>query len=243
MGVEKRRWILADEDQLPITTSKQLSLGFNYDKNSLYIGIEGFYKDVEGISTQTQGFQNQDQFNGEIGKYNITGIEFLINKKTTSYSTWLSYTYNINNYTFKAITPPNTFPNNLDITHTVTFAGTYNYKDFRFGLGINYNSGKPYTEPKEGENALDLFSFPTKINYKDPNSSRLPNYLRADISALYNFKLNKTCKATFGASILNILNKENILNRYYRVTEQDEIETIESASLGITPNISFRVSF
>ncbi|MCL5245110.1 TonB-dependent receptor [Cellulophaga sp. 20_2_10] len=242
LGVEKRRWILADEDQLPITTSKQLSLGFNYDKNSLYISIEGFYKDVEGISTQTQGFQNQDQFTGEIGKYNIKGIEFLINKKATNYSTWLSYTYNINNYTFKTITP-NTFPNNLDITHTVTFAGTYNYKDFRFGLGVNYNSGKPYTEPKEGINALDLLSFPTKINYKNPNSSRLPNYVRADVSALYNFKLSKTCNATFGASILNILNKENILNRYYRVTDENEIETVESASLGITPNISFRVNF
>lgn len=241
LGVEKRRWILADEDELPITTSKQLSLGFNYDKNSLYIGIEGFYKDVEGISTQTQGFQNQDQFNGEIGKYNIKGIEFLINKKATNYSTWLSYTYNLNNYVFKDITP-NTFPNNLDIRHTITFAANYNYKNFKIGVGVNYNSGKPYTEPEEGNNALDLLSFPAKINYKDPNSSRLPNYVRADLSALYNFKICKKYKATLGASILNILNKENILNRYYRVVNDNEIETVESISLGITPNASFRIN-
>ncbi|PKB45144.1 outer membrane receptor protein involved in Fe transport [Cellulophaga sp. RHA19] len=242
LGIEKRRWILANEDELPITTSKQLSVGLNYDKNSIYIGIEAFYKNVEGISTLTQGFQNQDQFNGEIGKYNIKGIEFLINKKTTNYSTWLSYTYNLNNYTYNDISPT-TFPNNLDIRHTVTFAGTYNYKDFKLGIGLNYNSGKPYTEPEEGENALNILSFPAKINYKEPNSSRLPNYVRADISALYNFKIGSTCKATFGASILNILNKENILNRYYRVTNDNEIETVESVSLGITPNASFRISF
>ncbi|MDO6853486.1 carboxypeptidase-like regulatory domain-containing protein [Cellulophaga lytica] len=242
LGVEKRRWILADEDELPVTTSKQLSVGFNYEKNSIYIGIEGFYKNVKGISTLTQGFQNQDQFNGEIGKYNIKGIEFLINKKNNNYSTWLSYTYNLNNYVFKDITP-NTFPNNLDIRHTITFAANYNYKKFKIGVGVNYNSGKPYTEPEEGNNALDLFSFPAKINYKDPNSSRLPNYVRADISALYNFKISKKYKATLGTSILNILNKENILNRYYRVTNDNEIETVESVSLGITPNASFRINF
>ncbi|WP_435182202.1 TonB-dependent receptor [Cellulophaga omnivescoria] len=242
LGIEKRRWILADEDELPITTSKQLSAGLNYDKNSIYIGIEAFYKNVEGISTLTQGFQNQDQFNGEIGKYNIKGVEFLINKKANNYSTWLSYTYNLNNYTFIDITP-NTFPNNLDIRHTITFATTYNYKNFKIGAGINYNSGKPYTEPEEGNNALDVLSFPSKINYKDPNSSRLPSYVRADLSALYNFKINKKYKATIGASVLNVLNKKNILNRYYRVTNDNEIETVESVSLGITPNASFRISF
>jgi len=242
LGVEKRRWILANEDNLPITTSKQASLGFTYNHNRLYIGLEGFYKDVKGISTLTQGFQNKDQFDGEIGKYNIKGVEFLINKKASSYSTWLSYTYNLNNYTFKTITP-HKFPNNLDITHHITFAGTYNYKKIKLGLGINYHTGKPYTEPEEGNNALDLLTFPNSINYKDPNSSRLAYYLRSDVSALYNFKLSENSKATIGASVLNILNKKNVLNRYYRVTPENEIETVESISLGITPNLSFRVRF
>ncbi len=242
LGVEKRRWILANEDNLPITTSKQASLGLNYDYNNLHIGIDGFYKDVEGISTLTQGFQNENQFNGEIGKYNIKGVEFLINKKASYYSIWLSYTYNINNYTFKAIIP-NNFPNNLDITHNLTFAGTYNYKSIKLGIGLNYHSGKPYTEPQEGDNALNLLNFPAIINYKSPNSSRLPYYLRTDFSAIYNFKINKKSNATIGVSVLNILNKKNILNRYYRVTPANEIETVESASLGLTPNVSFRISF
>ena len=36
---------------------------------------------------------------------------------------------------------------------------------------------------------------------------------------------------------------KNTLNKYYRVNEDDEIETIENFSLGITPNVSFRISF
>ncbi|MCM4164318.1 MULTISPECIES: carboxypeptidase-like regulatory domain-containing protein [unclassified Arenibacter] len=242
LGIEKRRWMLSDNDVLPITKSKQISLGLNYDKNTLYVGVEGFYKKVDGISTTTQGFQNQDQFNGEIGKYDVSGIEFLINKKTATYSTWLSYAYNTNNYTFENITPQQ-FPNNLDIRHTLTFAGTYTYKSFRMGLGANYHTGRPYTKPQEGNNAIIQNIFPNQINYMEPNSSRLPAYLRADASFIYNFKMGQGIRSSVGASVLNLLNKKNILNIYYRINEQNEIETIERVSLGITPNFSFRLSF
>lgn len=242
LGIEKRRWILSDDNTLPITRSKQGSLGINYDKNSIYLGIEGFYKKVDGISTSTQGFQNQNQFNGEIGSYDVKGIEFLINKKGNNYSTWLSYTYNKNDYNFNAI-DPNSFPNNLDIRHTVTFAGTYSYENLKLSLGINYRSGKPFTEPQEGDLALDTSVFPTRINYESPNSSRLPDYLRVDASAIYKFNINQRIKATTGISLLNMTNRKNSLNKYYRVTEDNQIETVESISLGLTPNISFRVSF
>ncbi len=34
-----------------------------------------------------------------------------------------------------------------------------------------------------------------------------------------------------------------MLNRYYRVNDDNEIEQVDNFSLGFTPNISFRVSF
>ncbi len=242
LGIEKRRWILSDDDTLPVTKSKQASLGFNYDRNKWFIGLEGFYKEVDGISTRTQGFQNEDQFNGEIGSYTVKGAEFLINYKNSQYSTWLSYAYNDNVYRFEDITPSE-FPNNLDIRHTLTFASTYNYNNLKLGVGINYRTGKPYTKPEEGANAVNLLTFPNSINYQSPNSSRLPDYLRADASLNYTFLIGNEVKATAGASILNVLGKRNVLNTYYRLNDMDEIETVESISLGLTPNISFRVSF
>ncbi|MGB5170094.1 MAG: carboxypeptidase-like regulatory domain-containing protein [Eudoraea sp.] len=250
LGIEKRRWILSNNKQdtvpgnpnLPIVTSKQASLGMNYDKNQWFVGLEGYIKKVDGISTLTQGFQNQDQFNGEIGNYEVKGLEFLINHKNRFFSTWLSYTYAVNNYTFPDIIP-NSFPNNLDIRHIITFASTYTFNHLKLGIGINYRTGKPFTEPEEGDNGLDLSTFPISINYQEPNSSRLPDYLRADVSAIYDFKLSKRVKAQAGFSILNIFNKENILNTFYRVNNQDQIEKVDNISLGFTPNISFRVFF
>jgi len=254
LGIEKRRWILSNtktdtllngnpnEQVLPIVKSKQGSLGFTFDDGSWFISTEGFYKVVNGISTSTQGFQNENQFNGEIGSYNVRGIEFLINNKNDRFSTWLSYAYNVNEYRFEAINPT-VFPNNLDIRHTLTLAGTYTYNHFKIGAGLNFRSGKPFTEPLDDPNAINTAVFPNTINYKSPNSSRLPTYLRADASATYDFLLSRKIEATLGASVLNLFNKRNLLNTYYRLNESNEIETIESISLGLTPNLSFRIRF
>lgn len=242
LGIEKRRWILSDNQSLPVTTSKQLSWGFNYDDGHWYLGLEAFYKDVDGISTATQGFKNQDQFDGEIGSYTVKGAEFLVNHKSRAISSWLSYTFNSNNYTFPEIIPV-TFPNNLDIRHTATLAGTYTANGLSMGVGLNYRSGKPYTEPQPEPNSIDRTVVPNAINYQYPNSSRLPDYLRADASASYEFEMGEGLKASAGASILNIFNKKNLLNTYFRLDEQNEIEKIERISLGLTPNLSFRLEF
>ena len=242
LGIEKRRWMLSDGETLPITKSKQASMSFNYDKQHLYIGIEGFYKNVDGISTETQGFQNQDQFNGEIGSYEVKGVELLINKRTPKLSTWLSYAYNLNTYTFEDINP-NRFPNNLDIRHTITFASTYTYNKLKLGGGINYRTGKPFTKPVDGTNAINTTFFPNTINFESPNSSRIADYLRVDASAIYDFDLSPKIKATIGASVLNLLGRKNILNTYYRLDDSNQIETVENISLGITPNINCRIQF
>jgi len=242
LGVEKRRWTLSNEDDLPLTKSRQGAVGINYARNRLYIGLEGFYKHVDGVSTRTQGFQSQNLFNGELGSYEVKGVELLINKKGDRYSTWLSYTYNKNDYTYDSIVP-STFPNNLDVRHSLTFASTYDIKRLKLGLGINYRTGNPYTRPFEGDAALDLTTFPAQINFETPNSSRLPEYFRVDASAKYDFLLGQRTKASFAVSLLNLTNRRNILNRYYRVNDANELEQVENFSLGLTPNISFRIRF
>ncbi|MEH6769326.1 TonB-dependent receptor [Maribacter arcticus] len=241
LGIEKRRWILSDGDALPVTKSKQGSIGFNYDTDKLYVGIDGFYKEVSGINVYTQGFQNQNQFDGEIGSYTVKGAEFLINTKNNDYSAWLSYTFNKNDYKFDALIPA-TFPNNLDVRHSVTLAGNYTIGNLKLGLGLNYKSGKPFTQPDEND-PIDETVFPNEINYVESNSSRLPEYVRADASAIYTLKLSDKVKATLGASVLNFTNRRNTLNTYYRIQDDNTIEIIERVSLGLTPNASFRVQF
>lgn len=239
LGVEKRRWILSNNEVIPIINSKQGSIGIHYNKNNFTISAEAYVKQIEGITTRSQGFQNQYQFIDAIGNYNIKGIDILINKRFNNFSTWLSYTYSKNNYQFEALNFARTFPNNLDIRHAFTFAGTYAIGGFKLALGLNYRSGKPFTRPNS-QTPLSSASF---INYAAPNSSNINDYIRTDLSATYKFKFTNTADAVIGASIWNVLDRKNVINTYFTIDDSETISKIEHQSLGITPNITFRVKF
>ncbi|MDP2068690.1 MAG: carboxypeptidase-like regulatory domain-containing protein [Lutibacter sp.] len=241
LGVEKRRWVLADNKAIPVIKSKQASAGFNFHKQYVFFDIEGFYKYVDGITTANQGFQNQNQYIKTSGSYTVKGIEFLINRKTDAFSTWLGYAYNHNTYNFPVLTPSE-FPNNLDIRHSISFGNTYTYKKFNFAVGMLWRNGKPYTKPQESS-PITIDRLNSYINYNSPNSDNLPNYYRVDFSSTYKFNLNKKVDAMAGVSILNIFNAKNILNTYHKITPEGAINNINNVALGTTPNFTFRVSF
>lgn len=238
LGVENRRWILSNNSTIPIIKSKQFSTGIHYNQNKLLISVEAFVKAVNGITTRSQGFQNQYQFVNAIGDYHVKGVDFLINKQFSSFSTWFSYSYSKNDYTFEELNNGENFPNNFDIRHAATFAGTYSINNFKLALGLNWHSGKPITYPSEIQDNTN-----NSIEYDSPNSERLKDYIRTDFSTTYTFKLNTKATTIIGVSIWNVLNQKNIINTYYTLDSENNINTVENLSLGITPNISLRVHF
>ena len=82
-----------------------------------------------------------------------------------------------------------------------------------------------------------------EIIYEKPNSSRLDDYLRVDLSAKYVFKISEGVQGEFGASVWNVLDNQNIINTYFQVDKNGNLETIQQYALGFTPNFMFRVSF
>lgn len=237
-GIERRRWQLANTEENPLIKSQQISLGISYNKNNLLLSLEGYYKNVDNITTRSQGFQNQFQFTNDIGSFTITGLDFLVNKQFNNFSTWLSYSISNNNYNFDNINDQNSFPNTIDLTHVANTSITYAKNNLRIGFGINWHSGRAYTKPSQNQNNGNSI-----IEYGNPNDSRLPSYLRTDISAIYNFKISNGIKAELGASIWNILDKTNTINRYYTLDGNNDIRIINISALKFTPNLSFRINF
>lgn len=238
LGIEKRRWVISNGSTIPIIKSKQASFGVHYNHNKILLSAEVYIKNVEGISSRSQGFQNQYQFANAIGDYRVRGFDFLASKQYKHLGLWLSYSYSKNDYLFKDLNNSDYFPNNLDLRHAISFASTYEIDRFKLALGLNWHSGKPTTlldYPQNNSNNL--------IEYASPNNSRLNDYLRVDLSGTYTFKVGKTSNAIFGVSIWNLLNKKNIINRYYTIDDANDIFEINNTSLGITPNISFRINF
>ena len=245
LGVEKRRWVLSDELDVPIIKSKQASMGFVYNKENWFINIEGFYKLVDGITSTNQGFQNQFQFVKSKGEYTSKGLEFVLNKKTRRFSTWFTYMFMRNDYTFEDLVPSK-FSSNLDIRHTATIASTITFKKLKFALGLNWHSGKPYTAPQPGNEFIFHDGLPI-IQYSLPNEERLPDYFRTNLSAEYLWDVSERLDAKFNFAILNLFNTKNKLNRRYAldIDQNNEVRVnqIDELSLGLTPNFSFQILF
>lgn len=236
LGIEKRRWVLSNNNSVPIIKSQQISLGTHYNRNNFLLSIEAYKKKNDGIVTPSQGFQNQYQYVYAIGKYETQGIELLIDKRFRKSNIWINYALSTNDYYFQEFTPSN-FPNNVDIRHTLSLGGSYNIKNIELSSGFNYRTGKPYTKLSQ-----DNTDNENEIIYEDPNSCRLDDYIRLDISAKYNFKIKKI-KGELGVSVWNILNRENHINKFYQLNDNNEIEEITQHALKITPNINLRLTF
>ncbi|WP_369999568.1 carboxypeptidase-like regulatory domain-containing protein [Winogradskyella sp.] len=244
LGVENRRWILANEQNIPISESKQGSFGIAYNRNNFLFDVEGFYKHVDGITVSNQGFYNNFQFINAIGSYDVKGVETMISKTAEQFSTWLSYTYSINNYEFKTLTP-SVFPNNVDIRHSVSMGFNYNVmQNLEISVGGIWRSGQPFTKPVEGNETVQdgnsIF-----VNYDTPNSKNLDDFMRLDASMNYSFNLTDKVRTSIRMGIINLLDRENSINTYYEVDPNDSNRAIEvkNKSLGLTPNISVRCIF
>jgi hypothetical protein len=252
LGVENRRWILANEKKssnpndrnIPISESKQGSVGLEFNQNNLNIDVTGFYKTVEGITASNQGFYNNFQYINAIGDYTVKGLEFLANKTTNNFSTWVSYTYSINDYKFETFVP-SVFPNNVDIRHSISLGFNYDIlENLKISIGGVWRSGRPYTSPVEGNETVQSGNT-TYVNYDAPNSKNLDEFKRLDASLSYKFNVYQSTNASLKIGVINITNTKNIINRYYKVNPNDSNTTIpiNNASLNLTPNVSFRVYF
>lgn len=244
LGVENRRWVLANETTIPIAKSMQASLGFEYNTNNWLFDIQGFYKTVDGITVSNQGFFNNFQFVNAVGSYNAKGIELLVNKTADKFSTWASYTYALNDYEFNSLTP-SVFPNNADIRHSISLAFNYNIlRALQISIGGIWRSGQPFTVPVDGNETVQdgNNSF---VNFSDPNAQNLEDFQRIDLSLAYNFDLSEKVQSTLRVGVLNVLNKKNNINTYYEVDPNDNNSAlkIENNSLRLTPNVSFRCKF
>ncbi|HEU0136983.1 MAG TPA: hypothetical protein VFQ50_06800, partial [Flavobacterium sp.] len=174
LGLEKRRWMLADDQNYQLQESEQLSVGIVIKKNNWLVTAESFYKKVNGISSRSQSFQNQLEHADLTGSYNVYGLEMLLQKSIDKYTTWLSYTINNNNYSFFD-NQPGQFDNNFEVAHSLSWAASYDHRNLKVAVGSRWFTGKPVTTPASGaiDNSDPLHP---AIDYHSPNNERLPDY-------------------------------------------------------------------
>lgn len=237
LGIEKRRWVLANDDDIPLIKSKQISAGLEYSQDHWLINVEGYHKQVDGIVTSSQAFQNQFELVRSAGSYKTTGIDLLLNYQYDKLSTWTSYTVSRNLNEFKELLDEE-FSSNIDIRHFITSGVNYSLRMLECSLGVNWHTGNPFTGPSNELPVID-----GEINYRFPNSSNLPYYLRIDIGAKYKFLISDKIKTQIGLSVWNITDHYNAVNSYFTLSQDEVISRVTEKGLGITPNLMLRMIF
>ncbi len=250
-GIENQIWALAKQEEIPILSSNQWSIGVLWQKKGWKLDTELYYKKIDGLTSLTRGFETSDE-DFEEGNSTTTGIDVLLKKKIGRYATWISYTNARTTYQFEDLNDGRSFTGNNNINHSLLWSHFYKWNAIELSLGWRIRTGSPYTE---AIGISDDDDDETEIEYGTINAETLPNYHRLDASILYNFSLSSKknpIRGRLGASIQNIYGRKNILSRSYTpfdiTNDDDEVvatvsQSINKISLGITPNLIFRIEF
>jgi hypothetical protein len=238
----------------PLQRAYHLTGGFEYDPvNFIHINIEAYYKNF--LQTTTLNY-NQLYDNGTSGVPDTLSKPFLV-QSGKAYGADISVKYDYKELSIYAVyslgyveywSGTYAFPPPFDRRHNVNLVVSYKFgKDLSWMVDARYNygSGFPFT-PTQGFYPLIPFNN-IGTNYTTSNgtlgtiygtfdSERLPDYSRLDVSIDKSLQLSQAVGLHFNASVINVLNRENIFY-YNRVTNQ------RVNQLPILPTLSIAMTF
>lgn len=248
-NIAERIWVLTDDEDIPLLSNQQATLGFLLQKGGWLVDLDAYYKRMDGLIASgeyTEEFDDELDFADGAGE--VWGLDFMLRKKYRHYSPWLSYSYAKSTSLYPEY-KESSFPSFFDRPHQLRFVNTFRWKRFEASLGWTYKSGAPYTEPLGVVERVDEEDRYYAITWSDVNSKRLPVYHRLDWSVWYGFgSAQNRWNGQLGFSVLNLYNRANVWSRTYSLEEEDEDnepEIIEDERyfLGLTPSFSLKVSF
>lgn len=241
LSLENKVWALSNTEEFPVLTSYQYTVGLNYTKNKWIVDFEAYFKKTNNINLSDFDLSNQNTNDYHIGDTSIQGVDFFLKKQLKNYNTWLSYSFNNAKYRFPELNNNEPFPSNININHTIKWSHFYKWKKFEFTLGWLWHIGKPYTKINSTTQPDNTVTY----SYTSLNNRNLSPYHRLDFSAIYDFRphKNKRIKYRVGASILNLYNRKNIVNKDIRFSNSSagELNINDIRGTELSPNLMLRI--
>lgn len=241
LGFNNQFWVTANNDPdnivaIPVIESNQWMGGFIYQKGNWTLDVEGYVKELAGITTFSPSFVELSEKKFSSGNSRTRGIDFLLKKRVGKYRSWISYSLSKTKYEFPEISLDPIIASH-DQTHIFKWVNLYKLNSWEFSIGLEYRSGLPATEANLVDN---------EVVFGTPNGIRLDRYSRLDGSIIYNFGSPNQLNGFIGFSLQNIRNRDNFLGRSY-ITEESmdgnisNLLEINELGLKFTPNISVNI--
>jgi hypothetical protein len=224
MGNYRYIWTVCNNEDIPILNAMHYVLGTSFNYNAWTVSLEGYYKDVSGLTRYVRNTANNLEgiYQGQGRSY---GLDVMVKKDYKWFSGWVSYTLGKTEELFEYFITEEYRRAPQDQRHEVKLAALFNVDPFYFSADYVFGSG-----------------FPATRQILDQNPDNL-TYSRLDVAAIYKF-LDRRIKGEAGLSVLNVLNTENIkYANFERVsTKQTNSINIYSEAIPITPALYLKIS-
>lgn len=243
-------WRLANDEEIPVLRSDQLSSGLTLQKNGYTFSAEGYVKWNKGTVQDALQFSSIDRgtFENNLvsGNGRSRGLELLMSKSKGKHSGWVSYTLSKATNNFDEI-QIDALPAEFDRRNELKAVYMFRPGKLHFNAVFVYASGLPFT-PAFGTYELELVNGETRelVAFGQLNSGRLPAYSRLDLSVYYDFQVG-IGNATVGLSIYNVYNRNNVRERYYYIagTQSEDlfVNQKDQTLLGFLPALQLSMEW
>lgn len=233
-------WISADKDQYPLLISYQTGAGYSLNKNKSTFEIDFYRKWYSGLTTYNYGYLDPNDQDFHEGTALIKGIDLFFQQEFYRGLFWLSYSFQDNNNTFQDLNADQAFPSNFEIAHTLNTALRIDFDLLTLEANNLWRSGIPYSLPSGYVESNGV----TYLTYDILNQKNAPDFWRLDLSAGKDFLLGKKKRLSAKLALVNVLQRDNIVERIYRFNNQkNQIEYLDRYDLQPRIKVGLRFWF
>jgi len=248
-------WLPSTERTKP-QLSEQFAAGYfrNFRQNQYEASIEGYYKTMDNQVLFQEGNQLITSLDVDTalvyGKGESYGVEFLVKKNTGKLTGWVAYTWSVTEQQFPDLNFGEPFPFQYDRRHVLSLVGTYKITEkWSISSVFEFSTGKVQTLPVGRINAQyggSLYEGNFYV-YDERNNTRLANYHRLDVTAVYKkrrkiFGKKYDSQLIFG--VYNLYSRSNPYFVYFQVDPvTDQPEARQVSYFPIIPSISYNFKF
>lgn len=252
-GFDNELWVLADSDNAGVITSSQASIGALIHDHGWILDIEGYHKDIDGVSLSTERRLRPNLAYHGLSQ-RISGIDVMLKKQiSSSWDAWASYSYSQSeisidtasdrSYVAKYVQPHVFYLGTSFHLERFKLSASYKWSTglYEYSLDIIdahriYRAGRPKTPPPPGTPRPENPFSEVERDYYDAVKT-------LDISASYSIppSAQHRWKATFGLSLVNIFDTQNLIDRLYRGDPSPTF--VERYGIGFAPNLMVLVEW
>lgn len=220
IGNQSDVWQLADNVTTDVLTANHTVFGTTYKHNTLELGLETFYKEIEGFGRFFVSRNGVTRF--AEGESRTRGLEVFAKKRVKAHDFWLSYTLSEVEERFSLGNRLSEFQQAPQSQrHELKTVAIFNFDKLQFSFTNVYGSGFPN-------------------NTFRPDLQEITPYWRTDLAFQYELKLGATDIET-GVSILNLFDRRNVrLNQSLSVPGGSRINTV---GIPFTPTLYVNFGF